>query len=363
MARPGIQKLFDSLWKEQLPTTYYDADVMRARDRVGYLTETRDDPARMKDMTKPEIKGWKERMNEEIADAQKALDHLVKEVALAEVKVILYKLTDPELKDAQNIGSRITADLMERYKIDPAFREGEIKSMGLLLDPNGLFGDDVIEGSDDGSALAANRNAALEGIVEQILTMDGKPRSWAEEIDDDDPDMELTEAEGEELEVDDRLMPDESAEVTLDVEERRRKILAEKRERLVKERIGVREKRKESLLDKGYEHLIETLFRYKIIHESSVEGANLTMDQTLFYSVRDPELAESYAADGVSRTRHGRFFETPGQLRALREDHPSFYGWLWVRYNQLQAIKTREDLERIAQSDLFRHLLRERGGV
>jgi hypothetical protein len=344
-------KLFQSLFVAELDAEWVHPDVSQCETELEYLKQLINSPP--EDVLPEELEVFKQEVQEDIKSLEARLEKLLKDIPLPREKFKLTKVTAEEFPIIEETVATAMAEYIAEEK-QAVNRGRERRKMKLLLDSKGVFSDDVMGADGEGEDLAQARAEILELIVEQILQADGYSQEWATEIDEEDPDLELTEAEAKSLEISELLDPDQKAEAMLLRDEQKQKLLTEKRQRVIAERTQRREELKAKYKNKGFNALIDMLINYKILSEANKRSQALLQDLQLFYAVKKPE-APVYNTISGTKVLEGyeRYFDSPEQLSFLRKQYPEFYAWLVYYYEQLQEIRTKEDAERVSRSPMF----------
>lgn len=359
-AKPKLSKvaaLYQSLFRPELKATYAHPDIRELTERIELYEEAIKDPPVLFD---EEGKQREEAdviaaYQEDLDSFKKRLAKLQAELPLPEVDCVFVKLTNEEYQSVQQESAIFTSRFIDSIRSDPDRKLSETNQLRLLLDSKGIFSDDVLGADSDGEEVAETREQMLNALVDQILSADGKPLEWATVIDEDDPEMELTEAEERELRPHEAWAEEEKVEFMLEVEDRKRNVLEAKKKRITETRLKEREERKEKLLAKGFDSLVEVLWNYKTLADAHNRGNTRQLDTTLYYAVRDPEKPLMKRVGGVEvLDTYGRLFTDVDELAFIRERCPDFYEWMTEKYYQLQEIRTQEDVERVAEDGLFR---------
>jgi hypothetical protein len=281
------------------------------------------------------------------------LEKLESSIKVKEADFLITKLTTKEQQIIDEKVGQITTECIQEFQSTD--KENEIKRLKTILDPEGAFASINMDGSEKAEEINEMRNSVLELITNQILLAEGKDEDWATNIEENDPALDLTTSQLEYLKIDDRASPDEQAEFTLNLPKLRESLKDERRKVVIEERLAEIEKRKKELSKKSFEALLEVVFNYKILSQAHAKGMDFHNDMCIYYAVKkkDSPIYKTISGDKVIDT-YERFFKSVEQVEYLREKFEAFYEWLLANYRALQIVRSREDLERIARSNLFR---------
>lgn len=393
MARKKALELLSSLYTQELRRTFVQPEIVQLEMRIAQISRIVEDPNFVEDSdfeSEEDASSFKKRLIEDCEEARKRVahyEHLYGDKA--RMGFVFTKLTHEEHSHVEEIMARAITDEIDRLRKDPEYAEEERRRVRMMFDAQTGVSDDVLRGDEEGAELADMRQKAADLMLEHILLTDGYGEDWAKGIDLDDtdhPEMDLTEAEEEELIPDEKWDEEEKVKFTLEREDRRREILAEKKARIVKKRAEDREERKKKLAGKGVDHLIDTLLDYRNMTRANTVGQALYENLCVYYSIKDPQETKTKRLGSKEVfDDYVRFFEPEEEdLLLFGEDHapvvdvktgqqkkraaweagveliaefrkrnPQFFAWMIESYNELQKIQNREDAERIARSDTF----------
>lgn len=335
MASKSIQSLIDSLSHDKLEESYELPILRRMRSVLSDIKETTDDPITEEQQT-------------EINEIEEQISEMCKSPSYKPIPFSFQKLNSITYAEGiEFFRQELNRRLNERLKNDS---DGRKKALFMSIENETMLSD----ASSAGSKKSAE--STKDTVIEMILAYEGKTESWTKDIDEDDPELQLSEEQEKDWNITSDMPEEEYITKTLAREDAIEEIKRTKKANIQEMRENEIVERREELKKENIEKLVSIMIVREINEEAQRYASLRLQDFFLWQSARNPNDIESFKRGSMTRITPKRHFSNTDEITSLRESDDDIendlYMWMVQKYSDLQYMTPGES-RRIAESDGF----------